>query len=494
MNRQDRLQHRYNSKWKRKLALMALFALLVGSLGWIGYEKYKEASQPNQYKALLEKTFNQAKVEIKQLAVNEKKDKGAILAYYPVDDKEQPIANLATLLENEIAKSDLSNPDDVVVLRYKVTTQLSQYAVYELYKEHYHYQFGDYVLKDTTLLSTTYQQIGQHFVTFSHFLSDPDLDKPYVSNLLAQLIEQTMPADKQAFLLQQIQVDKLDQLQFVYTDEKFAIRLKDEQDKTVFLDVTDQPIVVYFRENVVLPAYQKIYQDYHQVVQAERDAQKKVNGKDAVSSILQATPKKQVALTFDDGPHPEHTQRILDILKKYDVKATFYILAKNVSGNEAILRREVAEGHELGNHTATHQFLPDLSIEVLQQEIKDAEALIEKEAQATVKSMRPPYGAYNQAVALAAQMPVVNWSVDSQDWLFRNGQAMADHVLTTAHDGAIILMHDIHKETADGVEAVVAGLKAKGYEFVTVSQLYQSKHFVSNVLYLSQNQAQVIVE
>lgn len=494
MNRQERLQHRYNTKWKRKLFLTILFTLLIGTLGWIGYEKYKETNLPNQYKALLEKTFNQARAEIKQLAVNEKKDKGAVLAYYPVDDKEQPTPNLAKVLDDEMAQVDMSNPDDVTVLRYKVTTQLGQYTVYELYKERYHYQFGDYVLKKTELLSTTYQQIGKQFVPFSHFLADPGLDKAYVENLLTQFITQTVPAEKQAFLLQQVKADQIDALQYVYTNDTFNIRLKGEQGGYHILDLTDQPLIVYFRENAVLDTYKKIYQEYHGTVQSERESQKKYNSKEAATSISQSTPKKQVALTFDDGPHAENTQRILDILKKYNVKATFYILANNIAGNEAVLKRTVAEGHELGNHTMSHPFLPNLSGDALKNEINQARELIEKEAQTTVKSIRPPFGAFNAQVAIESKMPVVNWSVDSNDWALRNGQAMANHVLANAHDGAIILMHDIHKETADGVEAVVAGLQAKGYEFVTVSQMYPANQFVSNVLYLSQNSAQVIAE
>ncbi|HFI0253335.1 TPA: polysaccharide deacetylase family protein [Streptococcus suis] len=180
---------------------------------------------------------------------------------------------------------------------------------------------------------------------------------------------------------------------------------------------------------------------------------------------------RQIALTFDDGPNPATTPVILDLLKKYNAKATFFVLGSVVEGNEAILQRMVAEGHEVANHTWSHSNLTHLSPEQVQQEIELTQAIVEKAIGKRPTMMRPPFGAVNQAVVDAMGLPSIYWNVDTEDWLNRDSHIILERVKQQACPGCIILMHDIHQSTVDNLEPVLQFLTSEGYNLVTVTEL-----------------------
>ncbi|HFU4055669.1 TPA: polysaccharide deacetylase family protein [Streptococcus suis] len=180
---------------------------------------------------------------------------------------------------------------------------------------------------------------------------------------------------------------------------------------------------------------------------------------------------RQIALTFDDGPNPATTPLILDLLKTYNVKATFFVLGSAVEGNEAILQRMVAEGHEVANHTWSHSNLTHLSPEQVQQEIELTQAIVEKAVGKRPTMMRPPYGAINQAVVDAMGLPSIYWNVDTEDWLYQDSHWTVENVRLQACPGCIILMHDIHQSTVDSLEPVLQFLTSEGYNLVTTTEL-----------------------
>lgn len=188
------------------------------------------------------------------------------------------------------------------------------------------------------------------------------------------------------------------------------------------------------------------------------------------SLLKNDTTIKYIALTFDDGPHAKVTPQILDTLKKYHVPATFYIIGKNVAGNEALIQREVKEGHEQGNHSWSHPHLTQLNQQTALAEINDTTQAIEQ-AGGKVHSIRPPYGDINEQLAQQFDFPCVNWNVDTLDWKSRNASAIYNEVINQVQPGSIILMHDIHQPTADALPKVIEYLQSEGYEFVTVSDL-----------------------
>lgn len=182
-----------------------------------------------------------------------------------------------------------------------------------------------------------------------------------------------------------------------------------------------------------------------------------------------------LAITFDDGPHPKNTPRLLDMLKERGIKATFYVIGQNAAQYPEIVQRIVAEGHEIGNHSYTHAALTKCSPAKVAEEINKTNEAIALACGAKPATVRPPYGATNSAITKRLNdefnLAVIMWSVDPLDWKIRNASHVSSHILQNAKSGSIVLSHDIHPSTIDAMPAVLDGLIAKGYKFATVSEL-----------------------
>src|SRR5580704_14352935 len=182
-----------------------------------------------------------------------------------------------------------------------------------------------------------------------------------------------------------------------------------------------------------------------------------------------------LAMTFDDGPSPETTPRLLDILKQRNIKATFFMIGQNAERNPEIVKRILAEGHEIGNHSWIHPQFAKLSDDRVSEEITKTQNAIKSAAGYTPTLLRPPYGSITarQKEWIESQfgLSVILWSVDPFDWKRPGASVIQQRILAGARPGAIILSHDIHKQTVDSMPATLDALAAKGYKFVTVSQL-----------------------
>jgi peptidoglycan/xylan/chitin deacetylase (PgdA/CDA1 family) len=182
-----------------------------------------------------------------------------------------------------------------------------------------------------------------------------------------------------------------------------------------------------------------------------------------------------IAMTFDDGPSAENTPRLLDILKQRGIKATFFLIGQNVQENPAIAKRILAEGHEIGNHTWTHPQLSKLSDDKVKTEIGKTQDAIKEASGYTPTIIRPPYGAITtrekEWIEKDLGLNVIIWSVDPFDWKRPGPSVVSQRILAGAAPGAIVLSHDIHKQTVDAMPATLDALIAKGYKFVTVTQL-----------------------
>lgn len=183
--------------------------------------------------------------------------------------------------------------------------------------------------------------------------------------------------------------------------------------------------------------------------------------------------KPMIALTFDDGPSA-HTPRLLDILKKNNAKATFFIIGTSIEGKEDTIKRIVNEGHEMGNHSWSHRNLTKISKEeVTEQLAKTKNKLFEITGQDCLLA-RPPYGAVKDvAKSVGKEMGItyINWSVDTLDWKTKDADAVYNKIINNVESGDIVLCHDLHKSTVDAMEKVVPKLIAEGYQLVTVSEL-----------------------
>ncbi|PRX02246.1 UNVERIFIED_ORG: peptidoglycan/xylan/chitin deacetylase (PgdA/CDA1 family) [Actinomadura viridilutea] len=189
---------------------------------------------------------------------------------------------------------------------------------------------------------------------------------------------------------------------------------------------------------------------------------------------VDCTRAKCVALTFDDGPAPG-TAKLLNILARQNVKATFFLIGRNVATHPDLVRREVAEGHEVANHSWSHADLGRASVAKVEGELARTQHAIRKAAHVTPVLMRPPYGSTDARVAgIARRMKLaqVLWAVDPLDWRDRDTRLVERRVLKAVRPGMIVLLHDIHGTTVEAVSPIIERLRADGYTFVTVSQLF----------------------
>lgn len=184
-------------------------------------------------------------------------------------------------------------------------------------------------------------------------------------------------------------------------------------------------------------------------------------------------PQKVIALTFDDGPKPEVTEKILDTLEKNNSCATFFVVGENGKSSPEILRKMDSIGCEIGNHSFSHAKLTNISDVAFKQEISKTDDVIYSATGKKTTLLRPTYGAYNQHLKDISEKPLVLWSIDTEDWNHRDASKTVERVMSKVKDGSIILMHDIYPQTAHAVSILVPKLIEQGYRLVTVSQLYE---------------------
>ncbi len=185
---------------------------------------------------------------------------------------------------------------------------------------------------------------------------------------------------------------------------------------------------------------------------------------------------KLIALTFDDGPHKSNTAALLDGLKERNVKVTLFTLGQNASYYPDVLRRAYDEGHEIASHSWDHANLVKLDDSGVVGQVDDSLAVLNKICGTDSDYLfRPPYGSTNEHVRSLIQYPLIFWSVDPEDWKYRDADHVHSAIVENSYDGAIILVHDIHATSIPGALAAVDDLMAQGYEFVTVSELFRRR-------------------
>ncbi|WP_455538469.1 polysaccharide deacetylase family protein [Terrisporobacter sp.] len=201
------------------------------------------------------------------------------------------------------------------------------------------------------------------------------------------------------------------------------------------------------------------------------------------------TNEKIVSLTFDDGPDEDFTPQILDILKKYKVKATFYVIGEKIQYNKKIIKREHEEGHEVGNHTYTHINVSKNSYNKIRKEIKDTQNAVKSITKVYPKTFRPPYRAISKdmcEIVKENNMNIVLWSyVDARDWESPGVNSIVKTIENGIQNGCIILLHDYNRlrspksQTIEALDIIIPDLLKKGYKFVTISELIE--HLEKNI-------------
>ena len=189
--------------------------------------------------------------------------------------------------------------------------------------------------------------------------------------------------------------------------------------------------------------------------------------------------KKEIALTFDDGPKPEYTEKLLAILRQYDVKATFFVVGVKTLLYPEIVRQIVAEGHSVGNHTFHHPMLANLPNADMTMEIIEGGNAIKAVTGKTPRFFRPPGGGFDQRVyqsEIAAGYTMVMWNVNPRDCACEDAVVLQERILSHAGNGSIVLMHVGKQTTMDALPGVITTLRAQGYRFVTLDEMFANGH------------------
>lgn len=184
--------------------------------------------------------------------------------------------------------------------------------------------------------------------------------------------------------------------------------------------------------------------------------------------------KPMVALTFDDGPYGKVTNRIVKVLKKNDARATFFVVGNRISKYPEALKNAAKNGNQIGTHTYAHSNLSKMKKSEIKKEMKKAISSVEKVIGEPPAILRPPYGSINDKVRETVGIPMICWNVDTEDWNKKSKKAVLKEC-KNIKDGDIVLMHDLYSNTAAAVESLVPALTKKGYQLVTIEELFYYK-------------------
>ncbi len=209
---------------------------------------------------------------------------------------------------------------------------------------------------------------------------------------------------------------------------------------------------------------------------------------DKVIKLWRGDPRgKEIALTFDDGPHPQFTYRLLELLRQLDVKATFFVVGKKVDESPQVAADILLQGHEIGNHTYHHINLDNTSQAVVEEEIRLCNAAVKKACGKTPVIFRPPGGHHQQHIMAGAEkmgMPVILWTDDPADFAKPGADVILARIMKEVSSGSDILLHDGMEQTLEMLPELIMRLKHDGYRFVTLSEMLrhtESEHTVLKV-------------
>ena len=433
------------------IALVAIFSVSICVLGlMIGYKIYTKQSFEQKIESLKKEKDDQLSEGNKK--DNFRKGQSEVIAYYPLQG-EQVISSVKEIMTQDI-KDNLEDKDNLVFYyTEKQDSTLKGIVNRSVVKQVYDLTSSKVEETEKTNLAKVHlTEDGKPF-TLDQLFSDASKAKEKLLKEITSFLQ-----DKK------LEQDKIDQIVKGLSDQDLSAWNFDYKDSQIILYPSQ---AVENLDEIALPV-----SSFFEVIQSsyllDKDAE-------LYKAYYEKKNRKVVALTFDDGPNPATTNQALDTLSKYGIKATFFVLGKNVSGNEEILKRMKADGHVIGNHSWSHPVLSKLSLDEAKKQITDTEDALTKVLGSSSKLMRPPYGAITDDIRNSLDLSFIMWDVDSLDWKSKNEAAILTEIQREVKNGSIILMHDIHAETVNALPKVIDYLKGQGYDFVTVPDLLDSR-------------------
>lgn len=277
----------------------------------------------------------------------------------------------------------------------------------------------------------------------------------------------------------------------------YVLKLEDKTFDELWVKKGTEPTIDNYRHfnfkdeglEILFPPYQiaswadgeiKITIPYEEINDLLKEEYRNTSKEEEVVSIIPEVrdltryqDKKLIAFTFDDGPSETNTNYLLDNLDKYDAKVTFFVLGSRVNSNKETIKRAYLEGNDIGSHTYNHRNLNLLSDVALMDEVKKTNAAIKGVIGKSPTLLRPPYGNLTDHGKELANMSIVLWNIDPLDWKYKDKNRVAQEIIEHAHDGAIVLVHDIYKSSVDGALLAMEELQKQGYAFVTINEMAQ---------------------
>ena len=393
-----------------------------------------------------------------------KKGQAEIIVYYPLQGNES-IPSIKEKINQDI-KNKLEDKDNLVFYYTdKQDSVLKGITIHSIIKQIYDLSNSKVEETEKTSFGKVYLTEDGKLFTLDQLFSDTGKAKDLLLKELTSFLQ-----DKK------LEKEKIDQLVKGFSDQDLSAWNFDYKDSQIILYPSQ---AVENVDEIALPV-----SSFFEVIQSsyllDKDAE-------LYKAYYEKKNRKVVALTFDDGPNPATTNQALDTLSKYGIKATFFVLGKNVSGNEEILKRMKADGHVIGNHSWSHPVLSKLSLDEAKKQITDTEDALTKVLSSSSKLMRPPYGAITDDIRNGLDLSFIMWDVDSLDWKNKNEASILTEIQREVKNGSIILMHDIHAETVHALPKVIDYLKGQGYDFVTIPDLLDSR-LKSHQLYYDRDQ------
>lgn len=192
-------------------------------------------------------------------------------------------------------------------------------------------------------------------------------------------------------------------------------------------------------------------------------------------NLKEFSNKKLIAFTFDDGPSYIGTNKLLDNLDKYNARVTFFVLGSRVENYKDTLIKAYKMGNTIGNHTYSHSNLLKLDNYSVMDEIKKTNETIKNITGSETIYLRPPYGNINSDIKNISNMYTILWDLDTEDWKNKDKDRIADYIVSNAHDGSIVLLHDLYETSVDGALLAMERLEKEGYAFVTIDEMIKIK-------------------
>ena len=421
--------------------------LLGGAIGYKIFQKYTFEETIQTVKNEKDQLFNEGSQK-----ESFKKGQAEIIVYYPLQGNEL-IPSIKDKINQDI-KDKLEDKDNLIFYyTEKLDSVLKGIITHSISKQIYDLSNSKVEETEKTSFGKVYLTEDGKLFTLDQLFSDSSKAKEILLKELTSFLK-----DKK------LEQGKIDQLVKSFSDQDLSAWNFDYKDSQIILYPSQ---AVENLDEIALPV-----SSFFDVVQSsyllDKDAE-------LYKAYYEKKNQKVVALTFDDGPNPATTNQALDTLSKYGIKATFFVLGKNVSGNEEILKRMKSDGHVIGNHSWSHPVLSKLSLDEAKKQITDTEDALTKVLGSSSKLMRPPYGAITDDIRNSLDLSFIMWDVDSLDWKSKNEASILTEIQRQVRNGSIILMHDIHAETVNALPKIIDYLKEQGYHFVTVPEMLNSR-------------------